>query len=211
MGRAIQQIAAHFNWHGPFGVGFPGVVHGPKILTSANLHAKFIGCDAEKVFSKATRSPVALLNDAAAAGLAEMKFGAGRGFLGKTLVLTLGTGVGSVLAYQGSLTLAAQWMEPLVRGDEMKASLGIAGGLIVACIAVVILNLRKVPLADYLRSARTKWRWRDGCGSGEFCRARWPGRAPQIPARGFSLWPDWVGKIHTIQEREKMPLLRGLR
>lgn len=55
-----------------------------------------------------------------------------------------------VLAYQGSLTLAAQWMEPLVRGDEMKASLGIAGGLIVACIAVVILNIRKVPLANYL-------------------------------------------------------------
>ncbi len=55
-----------------------------------------------------------------------------------------------VLAYQGSLTLAAQWMEPLVRGEEMKASLGIAGGLIVACISVVILNLRKVPLANYL-------------------------------------------------------------
>jgi uncharacterized membrane protein YqgA involved in biofilm formation len=67
-----------------------------------------------------------------------------------------------VLAYQGSLTLAAQWMEPLIRGDEMKASLGIAGGLIVACIAVVILNLRKVPLADYLPAlvvapALTKW------------------------------------------------------
>lgn len=55
-----------------------------------------------------------------------------------------------VLVYQGGLTLAARWLEPLVRGDEMKASLGIAGGLIVACIAVVILEIRRVPLANYL-------------------------------------------------------------
>jgi len=103
MGRAIQQIATHFDWRGPIGVGFPGVVHGPKVLTSANLHPKFIGCDAEKVFAKATRRRVALLNDAAAAGLAEMKFGAGRGFMGKTLLLTLGTGVGSALAYHGTV------------------------------------------------------------------------------------------------------------
>lgn len=101
MGRAIAQIAAHFDWRGPIGVGFPGVIHGPKILTSANLHPKFIGCDGVKIFSKATRSRVALINDAAAAGLAEMKFGAGRGFKGKTLLLTLGTGVGSALAYRG--------------------------------------------------------------------------------------------------------------
>lgn len=103
MGRTIQTIARHFNWRGPIGVGFPGVVHGPKILTSANLHPRFIGCDAERVFAKATRSRVALLNDAAAAGLAEMKFGAGRGFMGKTLLLTLGTGVGSALAYHGTV------------------------------------------------------------------------------------------------------------
>lgn len=57
-----------------------------------------------------------------------------------------------VLVYQGSLTLAAGWLEPIVRGNEMKASLGIAGGLIVACISVVILEIRKVPLADYLPS-----------------------------------------------------------
>jgi polyphosphate glucokinase len=101
MGRAIWEIAEHFDWQGPIGVGFPGVIHGPRILTSANLHPDFIGCDAVKVFSKASGCPVALLNDAAAAGLAEMKFGAGRGFMGKVLLLTLGTGVGSALAYQG--------------------------------------------------------------------------------------------------------------
>lgn len=55
-----------------------------------------------------------------------------------------------VLAYQGSITLGAQWLEPMMRGNELKASLGIAGGFIVACIAVVILEIRKVPLANYL-------------------------------------------------------------
>ncbi len=101
MSRTIAKIAAEFDWCGPIGVGFPGVVHGGKILTAANLHPKFVGCDAAKLFAKATRDRVALLNDAAAAGLAEMKFGAGRGFAGKTLLLTLGTGVGSVIAYRG--------------------------------------------------------------------------------------------------------------
>lgn len=101
MAKAVAEIAAHFKWSGPIGVGFPGVIHSSKILTSANLHKGFIGCDGGKLFSKAVHRPVGLINDAAAAGLAEMRFGAGRGFAGKTLLLTLGTGVGSALAYHG--------------------------------------------------------------------------------------------------------------
>jgi polyphosphate glucokinase len=101
MARALRQIVDHFDWSGPIGVGFPGVVQGPWIRTSANLHPRFIGCDAGKLFTRVAGCPVALTNDAAAAGLAEMRFGAGRGFAGKTLLLTLGTGVGSALAYQG--------------------------------------------------------------------------------------------------------------
>ncbi len=101
--KLIAEIAKHFNWSGPIGVGFPGVVTGNTIRTSANLHKDFIDLDAVKLISKATGSPVGLINDAAAAGLAEMKFGAGKGFMGKTLLLTLGTGVGSAIAYQGVL------------------------------------------------------------------------------------------------------------
>ena len=101
MGRAIARIAAQLKWKGPIGVGFPGVVMGTTIHTSANLHPKFVGCDGVKLFSKATRCPVALLNDGAAAAIAEMRFGAGRGFSGKTLLLTLGTGIGTALAYRG--------------------------------------------------------------------------------------------------------------
>lgn len=103
MGRAVAEMVDHFRWRGPVGVGFPGVIHGSRILTSSNLHRDFIDCDGGKLFSKAVGRRVALFNDAAAAGLAEMKFGAGRNFNGKALLLTLGTGVGSALFYRGVL------------------------------------------------------------------------------------------------------------
>jgi len=101
MAQVAAEIAGHFRWRGPIGIGFPGVIHGSRILTAANLHPRFIGADGGKLFARATRCRVALTNDAAAAALAEMKFGAGRGFRGKVLLLTLGTGVGSALAYDG--------------------------------------------------------------------------------------------------------------
>lgn len=103
MADAAGMIAAHFKWRGPVGIGFPGVIHGGTILTSANLDKGFIGCDGIRLFSEAMGLPVALTNDAAAAGLAEMKFGSGRNFAGKALLLTLGTGVGSVLFFRGAL------------------------------------------------------------------------------------------------------------
>jgi len=103
MADAAGMIAAHFRWRGPIGIGFPGVIHGRLILTSANLDKKFIGCDGIGLFSDAVGRKVALTNDAAAAGLAEMRFGAGRNFDGKALMLTLGTGVGSVLFFRGAL------------------------------------------------------------------------------------------------------------
>jgi polyphosphate glucokinase len=99
--RHVATIAKEFEWTGPIGVGFPGVVHGSCILTAANLNKEFIGCDAGTAFARATGCRVAVTNDAAAAALAEMKFGAGRDFVGKVLILTLGTGVGSAIAYQG--------------------------------------------------------------------------------------------------------------
>ena len=101
MARDVREIVKHFAWKGPVGIGFPGVIHGTTILTSANLHQDFIGMDGVKLFSRAAGNRVALLNDAAAAGLAEMEFGAGRKFQGKALLLTLGTGVGSALFYRG--------------------------------------------------------------------------------------------------------------
>lgn len=101
MARAVAELADAFAWTGPVGIGFPGVVSGTRILTSDNLHAGFIGCDGVRLFGRAVGGTVSLTNDAAAAAVAEMKFGAGRGFRGKALVLTLGTGIGSAIVYRG--------------------------------------------------------------------------------------------------------------
>jgi polyphosphate glucokinase len=103
MAELAAEITGHFHWRGPVGIGLPCVVHDSRTLTAANLHQGFIGLDAGKLFSKATGCSVALINDAAAAGLAEMTFGAGRNFAGKVLLLTLGTGVGSVLFHRGAI------------------------------------------------------------------------------------------------------------
>ncbi len=103
MGAAIARMAAHFDWKGPVGVGFPGVVQGPFVRTSANLHPDFVNLDAAAVFEHAVGAEVSLVNDADAAGLAEATFGAGRGVKGAVLLLTFGTGVGSALFVDGIL------------------------------------------------------------------------------------------------------------
>ena len=103
MGEAIARMAAHFDWKGPIGVGFPGVVQGRVVRTSANLHPDFVNLDAVEVFEKAAGAEVSLVNDADAAGLAEATFGAGRGVKGAVLLLTFGTGVGSALFVDGIL------------------------------------------------------------------------------------------------------------
>ncbi len=120
MAKVVAKLTAHFSWQGPIGIGFPGVIEGSKIRTSANLHPKFVNCDGARLFSRATGCPVAMINDAAAAGLAEMQLGAGRGFMGKTLLLTLGTGVGSVLAYRGVLVPLELGHFPWKDGDSAE-------------------------------------------------------------------------------------------
>lgn len=103
MAEIVQEIAQHFKWNGPIGVGFPGVIENSVVRTAANLDKKFIDCDLAKLFGRATGSPVQAINDADAAGIAEMRFGAGRKHEGVVLLLTLGTGVGSALFYRGVL------------------------------------------------------------------------------------------------------------
>lgn len=103
MAREIKNLAAHFSWKGPIGIGFPGVIHDNVIRTSANLHKDFIGLDAGKLFSKVAGVKVSLVNDADAAGIAEVRYGAGKGVKGAVLMLTFGTGVGSALFLDGVL------------------------------------------------------------------------------------------------------------
>lgn len=102
MARKVAEIAQHFHWRGPIGIGYPGVIErGTYIRTAANMHPKFVDIAGRALFARATGCRVELINDAAAAAVAEMRWGAGRGFMGRTLILTLGTGVGSALACGG--------------------------------------------------------------------------------------------------------------
>lgn len=103
MALAIKDLATHFKWKGPIGIGFPGVIHDNVIRTSANLHKDFIGLDAGKLFSKVAGVKVNLVNDADAAGIAEARYGAGKDKKGAVLMLTFGTGVGSALFLDGVL------------------------------------------------------------------------------------------------------------
>jgi polyphosphate glucokinase len=71
--------------------------------TAANVDEAWIGTDASKIFADAIGAPVTVVNDADAAGVAEMEFGAGKGVSGVVLMVTLGTGIGSALFYDGVL------------------------------------------------------------------------------------------------------------
>jgi polyphosphate glucokinase len=99
----VKQLSTSFKWSGPVGITFPGVVIDGTIRTAANLDPAWIGVDAASLFAKATDNPVRVLNDADAAGVAEMTFGAGVGEKGTVLMLTFGTGIGSALFISGAL------------------------------------------------------------------------------------------------------------
>lgn len=99
----VAQIVEHFDYQGPLGCTFPAIVKNGVTLSAANVDAGWIGCNAAELFSKATKQRVVVVNDADAAGIAEMAFGAGRGRRGVTLLLTFGTGIGSALFHDGIL------------------------------------------------------------------------------------------------------------
>lgn len=101
--EVVNDITRHFQYHGPIGCGFPAAVREGKILNAANISKKWIGVDADALFTAETQNPVHVLNDADAAGLAEMTFGAGRGRKGVVLIITIGTGLGTSLFTDGVL------------------------------------------------------------------------------------------------------------
>jgi polyphosphate glucokinase len=100
---AITQMVKHFKWKGPVGCGFPGVIQNGYSRTAANVDKGWIDANINKLLSNSTGLPVYAINDADAAGLAEMKFGAGRDQKGVVLLLTIGTGIGTVLFSNGKL------------------------------------------------------------------------------------------------------------
>jgi polyphosphate glucokinase len=105
MSDVVVQLVKHFEWSGPVGVTFPGVVRRGVVHTAANVDKSWLDVDADALFTKAVGGDVEVhvVNDADAAGLAEVTYGAGKGVKGVVLLLTFGTGIGSGLFLDGKL------------------------------------------------------------------------------------------------------------
>jgi polyphosphate glucokinase len=117
---AVAAVARQFEWRGPIGVTYPGVVHHGVVHTAANVDKSWIGVDGQRLFAERTGCPVLLLNDADAAGIAEMRFGAGKGQEGVVIVLTFGTGIGSAVFLDGKLLPNTEFGHMEVRGKDAE-------------------------------------------------------------------------------------------
>jgi polyphosphate glucokinase len=116
----VEQIAAHFDYKGPAGVTFPAVVKHGVTYTAANVDSSWIGTDAGKLFSQHVGGPVTVVNDADAAGVAEVRFGAGKDRMGVVILLTLGTGIGSAIFLDGKLLPNTEFGHLMIRGKEAE-------------------------------------------------------------------------------------------
>ena len=119
--ETVANIASYFDWKGSIGIGFPAPIKGGVAMMAANISDKWIGVNADELFSKVTGCPCTTLNDADAAGLAEMEFGAGKGQPGTVIVLTLGTGIGTAIFYGGRLLPNAEFGHVEVDGHEAES------------------------------------------------------------------------------------------
>lgn len=118
---AVRDIVARFrDVSGPIGFAFPAVVKNGIACTAANVDPSWIGTDGARLVGQLTGRPVAFINDADAAGLAEMRFGAGQGAQGLVIVLTFGTGIGSAIFENGVLVPNTEFGRMEVGGREAE-------------------------------------------------------------------------------------------
>ena len=99
----IAKIVTHFKWKGEVGCGFPAIINHGQVLTATNIHDSWKEVHADELFSKRTGLEFHIVNDADAAGLAAMTFGAGKDKKGTVIMITIGTGLGSGMFYDGIL------------------------------------------------------------------------------------------------------------
>lgn len=117
----VAELAVLFDWTGPVGVAFPAVVERGIVRTAANVDERWIGCDAAELLGRACGgAAVTVLNDADAAGVAEMEHGAGRGRTDTVLLTTIGTGIGSAVFVGGTLVPNTELGHLVIRGKEAE-------------------------------------------------------------------------------------------
>jgi polyphosphate glucokinase len=119
--KTVAEVVRHFDWSGPLGVTYPGVVVNGVVQTAANVDSSWIGRDVAQEMSTALGGQrVTVLNDADAAGLAEQRYGAGRNQDGVVLLLTFGTGIGSAVIHHGMLLPNTEFGHVEVAGKEAE-------------------------------------------------------------------------------------------
>ena len=116
----VAALAAEFGVPGRAGVAVPAVIKQGVALTAANIDPAWIGCDIGSLMRQALGCPVTVLNDADAAGLAEMRYGAGRDQRGTVVMLTLGTGIGSAVFVDGVLLPNTEFGHMDIRGKKAE-------------------------------------------------------------------------------------------
>jgi polyphosphate glucokinase len=120
VGDCIAQITEYFEWRGAIGCTFPAIVKHGVIYSAANVHESWVMTDGQQLFIERTNCPVVVLNDADAAGIAEMTFGAGVGRKGVVMLLTFGTGIGSALFLDGKLLPNTELGHVEIRGKDAE-------------------------------------------------------------------------------------------
>lgn len=119
--QTIAAVVNNFGWTGPLGVTYPGVVTDGIVQTAANVDKSWIGTNASEVIGAALNGQqVTVLNDADAAGLAEVRYGAGKDRPGVVVLLTFGTGIGSALVHNGTLIPNTEFGHLEVDGKEAE-------------------------------------------------------------------------------------------
>ena len=103
MASVVAEAVSHFQWTGPFGAAFPAAVKNGIAMTAANVDKSWIGTSIEQALGAVTRTDVRAINDADAAGVAEITYGAGKGQEGVVIMTTFGTGIGTALFLHGQL------------------------------------------------------------------------------------------------------------
>jgi polyphosphate glucokinase len=123
--KVVGEIVANFETTGPIGCTFPAVMQRGVALTASNVDTSWIGTDAQALFESAVPGrPFVVINDADAAGIAEIEHGAGKGKPGTVMIITLGTGIGSALFTDGVLVPNTEFGHLDIRGKaaEVRAS-----------------------------------------------------------------------------------------
>jgi polyphosphate glucokinase len=110
----------------PVGVCFPAIVRHGRTMSAANVSKSWIGLDAEVLFERALRRDITFVNDADAAGVAEVRYGAARGVAGLVILTTLGTGIGTAFLYNGVLIPNTELGHMEVDGKEVEPRMSYA-------------------------------------------------------------------------------------